>query len=974
MSRIIKTLILICLLCLAMPLPGQDRENDKFVEIEGLIADQDFNRAIEKCQAFIRDFPDSPTLEVIRFKLAGLQMRTDHFAEAAKTLEDFLQQHPASPDLNEARFILASAYRLTDRNSKAIAQLTNVIESRNVSENLEISARERRADTYLQLGDQKLALRDMEEVVDNATTTARVYKLANLYYETGDMRRSERRFREVLQMQGLNEKETRISVLRLALTLYQREDYSGVIELLQPLQGKYLSDDAIITTLAWALFKEERFQEAFSVYSSRPVDPEKELADKIRSGKELLMVHEYQAAISYFEKVIAEDPASPAMAPAYRGIAQAYISMGDYHTAVEKLEQLANVLKDPEKLIPLWKEIGDIYKKELSRPIQAVTAYQKSLNVDQSFQGADETLAEVIRIQVDSGGVAAASNSIVSFLDNYPDSKFTEEVLYLAARLYENAGNYPLALEHYRKIAQFRGKSPFRADAYKSALALVERLRRWEDVLSIGTEYLAEFPKADDLAETCLKMAKADFQLEKHREGINRLEQAMAKSEEEDRISYCLLQIAWGYYKLGEFDKAGIYFDRVINEYPDSNEVEEALYWLGWLAQVNNNLVGANDFFEKLTQKYPSSKYAEISLHQMATNYSRLGDSEKEIEALKRIVNNFPDGEYARIASNNLVKSYAQAGNFRAALESMELFKDNDPGNKINPANLLTRGNSLAEAGNKRAALKAFQRLLELFPASEVADEAIFNIGTIYYQMGQNARAVEELSKLTRFFPESDKLVESAYILGQANMKLRRFAAAVENFESILNSISDPAGKGAISYLAGLCYEQLGDQKKAVEFYRTYLANQRDPDEQLPRRMEIAVLLMKNNLHDEAIAELGRIKAASKNDEMRMNAQYIIGQAFEEKGDLSKAAEEYLKVTYAHSSSPAGALMARMRAGRIYEKLDRYQEAIAVYQTVMENHKNSRFGEIASLRIQVMQARLAGEPEPEVEQPTQEQK
>lgn len=964
MSIKVKSLLLICLIVFILPLAGQDRENDKFVEIEGLIADGYFDKAIEKCQAFIMDFPTSPTVEVIRFKLAGLQMRTDRFPEAAVTLEAFINQHPASPDINQARLILASAYRLTERLNKANLQLTEILQSRDVSQALQISARETRADTYLQMGDQKNALKDMEEVVDTAPTLERTFKLANLYYETGDMKRSERRFREALNMQGLSEKDKKIAVLRLALTLYQREDYAGVVELLRPLQGEYLADDGIITTLAWALFKQELFQEAYSVYSSRPVDSGKELADKMRSGRELLMVHEYRAAISYFEKLIAEKPADPAMEPAYRGLARAYISLGDYNSGVEKLEQLANVIKDPEKLFPLWYEIGKVYQDELSRPIKGVTALKKALGADPLREGADEVLTSIIRIQVQTGGIAEASNSIVSFLENYPDSKFTEEVLFLAARLYENAGNYPLALEHYRKIAQFRGKSPFRADSYQAALSLVERLRRWEDVLTIGAEFLSEFPKADHLAQTHLKMAKADFQLEKHKEGIVHLEQALSQEDENITVSSILLQIAWGYYKLGEFDKAGIYYARVMNEYPESPEVEESLYWLGWLAQVNNNLVGANDFFEKLTQRFPSSRYAEISLHQMATNYSRLGNSEKEIESLKKIVANFPDGEYSKLASSSLVASYAQAQNYRSALEAMSVFSENDPANKLNPSNLLTRGNSLAEAGNKKAALKAFEKLLELFPASEVADEAIFNIGTIYYQMGRNSKAVEELSRLKQFFPGSDKITEASYILGQANMKLRRFSEAVKEFETILAGITDPAGRGAISYLAGLCYEQTGDQAKAVEYYRIYLANLRQPQEQLGRRMEIAVLLMKNNFHDEAVAELERIKTFASNDEMRMNAQYIIGQAYEEKGDLAKAAEEYLKVTYAHSASPAGALMSRMRAGMIYEKLERFQDAIAVYQTVMENHKNSRFGEIASLRIEVMRARLAGKPEP----------
>jgi TolA-binding protein len=93
---------------------------------------------------------------------------------------------------------------------------------------------------------------------------------------------------------------------------------------------------------------------------------------------------------------------------------------------------------------------------------------------------------------------------------------------------------------------------------------------------------------------------------------------------------------------------------------------------------------------------------------------------------------------------------------------------------------------------------------------------------------------------------------------------------------------------------------------------------------------------------------------------MQMNAQYIIGQVYEEKGDLTVAAQEYLKVTYAHMSAPAGALMARMKAGRIYEKLEQWQDAVGVYQKIVDNHGDSRFGQIAALRIEAIQKKLEG--------------
>lgn len=969
MYRLVIVLVFCGLVCGVMPVAAQEDGARRMAEIDGLIADGLFPQAIERCRTFLRDLPASPLVESVQFKLGSLLVRTDQFPEAERLFERYVVDFPASPDINEARFLLATASRLNGNFTRAKSELTLLLANRRIDDSLRIASLERRAEIHLQLGEQESAGKDLQELVDRARTPLRMYRLANVLYEMGDLRGAERWFRDIAASAELAVDERRTTLLRLSLCYYQRNAFRDVVELLQPVRDTYRGDDALMTTLAWSLFRLERPQEAWAVYSARPVVPEKKLAADIRSGRELLLVHEYTAAVSFFRALIDANQATPEIAPAWRGLADAWIALGDLPSAVEALRTMAAVAGTDQERFEIWIEVGDLLAERLHRDAEAIDAWRRALAIDPRGEKSDDVYARLIRALIDQGDVAGAGDAIIKFLNDFPASDRTAEILFRAGALYEGAGDYGRALEHYRRIAQAPGTSPYRQAAYESALELVSRLRRWDDVQAIGSDFLREFPTAPTVGRANMLIAEAHYQLARYAEGIASFERALTAGAADINAPATLLRIAWGYYKLGDFDRASVYYQSIISQHPDAPDVEEAMYWLGWLAQVGNDLAAASDYFTQLNARFPASRYAEISLFQLASNYQRAGDTPKVIEFLTRLITAWPDGQYSAAARRMLVDSHVAQGNYRAALETLTWFTEADPGRRISPANLLARGNSLAEAGNLDAALRQFLQLQELFPASDVADEASFNIATIHTRAGRAMKAIEELRRLREVFPQSDKIVPATWLLGQNLVNLRRYQEALPEFQFVLDSMQNQRGIGEVSYLIGYCHEQLGQIADALTAYRRWLANLENPADRLPRRLEIAVLFMRNGAPDEAVEQLLSIKSAARNDEMGMNAQYIIGEAFEIKGDKARAAEEYLRVTYAHLSAPAGALMARLKAGRLYEELGRMEEAIGVYQTIVRNHANTRFGELAAIRIEAIRKKTGAEPEDAAEPP-----
>ena len=79
------------------------------------------------------------------------------------------------------------------------------------------------------------------------------------------------------------------------------------------------------------------------------------------------------------------------------------------------------------------------------------------------------------------------------------------------------------------------------------------------------------------------------------------------------------------------------------------------------------------------------------------------------------------------------------------------------------------------------------------------------------------------------------------------------------------------------------------------------------------------------------------IKArGTQNNELNAQVQYEIAESFEEKGDLAKAAEEYLKVPSLYPKGAFWSVRAELKSAQIFEKLDRPGDARRLYEKLKE--------------------------------------
>jgi tetratricopeptide (TPR) repeat protein len=171
---------------------------------------------------------------------------------------------------------------------------------------------------------------------------------------------------------------------------------------------------------------------------------------------------------------------------------------------------------------------------------------------------------------------------------------------------------------------------------------------------------------------------------------------------------------------------------------------------------------------------------------------------------------------------------------------------------------------------------------------------AYFGYKKLYIEP-ENEKAQQEMWMAERYF-EQDSLLKA--INGDGTNK---------GFEAIVDEYSStPAGNLAHYYL-GMCYLNVGR-------------------------------------YDEAIDQLGSFDA--KDDFMGPLAVAAIGDAHMEKGDSEKAIKYYLQAAGMHKNNLTSPIFL-MKAGRTYESMSKYEDAIKVYEQLLAEYPDSKEGKDA---------------------------
>ena len=121
---------------------------------------------------------------------------------------------------------------------------------------------------------------------------------------------------------------------------------------------------------------------------------------------------------------------------------------------------------------------------------------------------------------------------------------------------------------------------------------------------------------------------------------------------------------------------------------------------------------------------------------------------------------------------------------------------------------------------NEAAFLERRDRALRLYPRSPSSESLLYSVATYYDVDNRSAYAEEAYLALVGNFPKGDYAERALWRLATFAFANKRYEDALDRFGQFLLSYSSPGTAGAPAYWMGRCWEQLGNNERAVRFFR----------------------------------------------------------------------------------------------------------------------------------------------------------
>ena len=338
--------------------------------------------------------------------------------------------------------------------------------------------------------------------------------------------------------------------------------------------------------------------------------------------------------------------------------------------------------------------------------------------------------------------------------------------------------------------------------------------------------------------------------------------------------------------------------------------------------------------FEEVQVRFSESEYAATVLLDAANNYN-LGSKEGQAgRVYRKLISEYPDDAAAQTARYRLAELDVALGNTERALASLEEISTADPSPQLAPSALLFAGRLHLFKGELQAAESIFAQLKLEFPQSTQADSAALQRAVYLLEHGFFSAAAEAYEVTIKKVGDPRLARQAALGLADAQRLSGNPQLAVGQYRVLLEDREIPAeeipriklGLGVALGLAGetnnavalfhevmdsaptsaagleclrelgALYQRLEDYRRSVIWYQRYLDLGSATADQNAIRLELARVLLKIQLYEEAIRIFSKLMENGAPE-----PHLGLAEALEYSGQKNRALAEYVAFVEQHS-------------------------------------------------------------------------
>lgn len=659
-----KKLILFTLLSLTIF--GWAGEVEDFRFAIGLYRDGNFSLAKSQLNSFISEYPESAFEIDATYLLANSCLMQQDYAQANQLFSQLLNNQSVAANLKpEISLGQAQSEFFLKNYSTAKNHFTGFVNSYS-NHKLKWKADYYLGRIALEERNFEEALRYLDKAEKNSSDTDMKITRMQIYLNLKRDADAKQILEQIITPEKLDEKESGALVYYLSKMLKQ-ENYLAVLETGKgkiPIKSSFHKEYKELTGIA--NYENGNIENAL-------LDLGKLKSERARYYTGLCLIEDGQEEQA---KVLFTDLMNGAENEDVKANSLFYLGRleGNPNRAITLLQQYRNHATRNDLMAAAEYQIG-LNQFKLENYEQAATSLNKSLTIESDKQigavaldaksraKAEFMLAEITYVQ---GREEEAFDAFSAYLDKYPNSDFSDEVIYKRGLYFFQKKDWADARKNFLDIINnYQDSSKIGMSHYYVGTINLLQSR----LSSALTHFELALENRSDTGLTYQKLALVNYRLKNYSKALSYLNQVP------DEYRYLLqnyLMFGKVYFAQKKYELALESFDQAARYQKTESDKENVLNLKAWTYYQMNKFEEASTIYEQLS----GSAGADFTL-KAATSAFSAEDYFKAIELYKQYMKNSPNGKRKDSALLGIADSFYNLGDYASALEKYRaLVKD----------------------------------------------------------------------------------------------------------------------------------------------------------------------------------------------------------------------------------------------------------------------------------------------------------
>ncbi|RHB34278.1 tetratricopeptide repeat protein [Bacteroides nordii] len=766
----------ICALICCTPIITSAQTSEKitspvnlYKEGRNLFLQKNYAAATPPLKAFIRQEPNASLREEAEYMLvcSAYELKDKN---SITLLRNYLEQYPDTPYANRIYALLAAGYFYEEKYDEALALFN--------SAQLDLLGNEERDDMTYLLATCYLKTGNVKEAAiwfETLKASSKKYDNDCAYY-ISYIRYTQKRYDEALKgflpLQD-NPKYKALVPYYIAEIYAIRKNYDKAEIVAQNYLSAYPQNEhaaEMYRILGDASYHFRKYHEAinaFESYLERDASPRRDALYML--GLSYFQTRVYSKAAETLGEVTGANDALTQNAYLHMGLS--YLQLAEKNKARMAFEQAAASNADMKiKEQAAYNYALCIHETSYSAFGESVTVFEKFLNEFPNSQYTEMVSNYLVEVYLNTRSYEAALKSIERIA--HPGTRIMEakqKILFqLGTQAFANA-SFEQAIDYFNQsvaIGQYNRQT--KADALYWRGESYYRLNRMTEAARNFREYLqlTEQTNNEMYALANYNLGYTAFHQKDYAQARNWFLKYIQLEKGENRTA-----LADAYNRIGDcflnernFDEAKHYYAQA--ESMNASSGDYSFYQLALVSGLQKDYSGKITLLNRLAGKYPTSPYVINALYEKGRSYVLMNNNNQAIASFKELLSRYPESPISRKAAAEIGLLYYQDGNYDQAIDAYKLVINKYPGSDEARLAMLDLKSLYVDMNriDEFAALAASMPGNIRFDASE-QDSLTYIAAEKIYGRGRIEEAKNSFNKYLQTFPEGSFSLNAHYYL-----------------------------------------------------------------------------------------------------------------------------------------------------------------------------------------------------------------